>query len=219
MNQKVVRRVDAIRSGLKRYFTGKPCVNGEVAERLVSGSHCLCDKCREGRSKQTAEWTNANREVMRQSWLKYKRNNPEKIKETSRRYRAERPDTIRHSKRKYRSSGSEVERIGSRRWRAKNPEKVSASSAKARAVRKQAIPSWFSDWDQFVIEEAFRLSSERELETGFPWHVDHMLPILADTVCGLHCAENIQLIPAVMNLSKSNRLILTERYEWLRTSL
>lgn len=216
---KLVRRVDAINLGLKRYFTGKPCVNGEVAERFVSGSHCLCDKCRKARSKQTAEWANANREIMRKSWIKFKRNNPEKIKETSRRYRLEQPERVLESKMRYRSSGSEVERMGTRRWRANNPEKVSALNARSRLIRKRAIPVWFSEWDQFVIEEAFNLSFKREDETGFKWHVDHMIPIVGQSVCGLHCADNIQVIPAVMNMSKNNKFILTERNEWLRFSV
>ena len=30
--------------GLKRYFTGKPCKNGHIAERLVRGATCVACK-------------------------------------------------------------------------------------------------------------------------------------------------------------------------------
>ena len=38
---KVVSRKDALLAGSKRYFTGKPCRKGHIAERLVSDYHCL----------------------------------------------------------------------------------------------------------------------------------------------------------------------------------
>jgi hypothetical protein len=34
-------KVIAREAGLKRYFTGKPCVHGHVCERLVSGGQCV----------------------------------------------------------------------------------------------------------------------------------------------------------------------------------
>jgi hypothetical protein len=41
----IIRRVDAISQGLKRYFTGKPCKNGHVAERFCASGRCSdCDK-------------------------------------------------------------------------------------------------------------------------------------------------------------------------------
>jgi hypothetical protein len=36
----IVTRQQAIAKGLKRYFTGRPCANGHVAERLVTNSQC-----------------------------------------------------------------------------------------------------------------------------------------------------------------------------------
>lgn len=39
----VISRADAKQRGLKRYFTGEPCLRGHVAERLVSDKKCV--KC------------------------------------------------------------------------------------------------------------------------------------------------------------------------------
>ncbi|MFH0025051.1 hypothetical protein ACFZAC_26135 [Pseudomonas fluorescens] len=36
---------DAKAAGLRKYFSGTPCIRGGIAERLVSG-RCLCDACR-----------------------------------------------------------------------------------------------------------------------------------------------------------------------------
>ena len=41
---KVVSRKQAIRLGIKRYFTGKPCLRGHVSERYTSMAKCVaCD--------------------------------------------------------------------------------------------------------------------------------------------------------------------------------
>lgn len=41
MAMKIIARKDAKRVGLKRYFTGKPCREGHVAERQVCTGHCV----------------------------------------------------------------------------------------------------------------------------------------------------------------------------------
>ena len=38
----MTRRKQAIRLGLDRYFTGKPCANGHVAERYTRNATCTC---------------------------------------------------------------------------------------------------------------------------------------------------------------------------------
>ena len=37
----IIPRADALAKGLKRYFTGKGCVRGHVAERYVTTKTCL----------------------------------------------------------------------------------------------------------------------------------------------------------------------------------
>lgn len=42
---KIVSRAEAVSLGLKRYFTGKPCKNGHIAERALPSSNCVvCSK-------------------------------------------------------------------------------------------------------------------------------------------------------------------------------
>jgi len=91
--------------------------------------------------------------------------------------------------------------------------------ARAKATKKavrQRTPAWFGEFDSFVLTEAVRVASEREKATGSAWHVDHMIPLRASDVSGLHCGHNVQVIPARLNQAKSNQVWLTTPDEWLR---
>jgi hypothetical protein len=39
---------------------------------------------------------------------------------------------------------------------------------------------------------------------GFPWHVDHIIPLQGEMVSGLHVPNNIQVIPWIDNVRKAN---------------
>lgn len=81
----------------------------------------------------------------------------------------------------------------------------------------QATPAWTinCEWHDFVEAELYESAVDRAAATGIAWEVDHMLPLAAETVCGLHCADNLQLLPRALNRSKKNQLRFTERNDWL----
>lgn len=62
MPELVTRKVAQL-AGLRRYFTGKPCKYGHVAERFV------CDKsCAECRNINSVQWKKDNKEKVNISW-------------------------------------------------------------------------------------------------------------------------------------------------------
>lgn len=96
-------------------------------------------------------------------------------------------------------------------------KEINANHCMIRRARcRVAKPSWYSDFDDFVMLEAADLTRIRTAITGVQWHIDHMIPLRAKKACGLHCADNIQVIPAKMNHEKKNRMIFTEKLAWLR---
>ncbi len=89
-----------------------------------------------------------------------------------------------------------------RLYRQANPHMKVAHQAKRRAKKMQAMPAWFGEFDAFVWIEAAALARLRLIATGIRWHADHMIPLQAKNVSGLHVGENCQVIPAFMNNRK-----------------
>lgn len=107
-----------------------------------------------------------------------------------------------------------------REWGTKNKDKLAAYSkqynlnnrplrnsheSQRRARIRKAFASWNTEEELFLISEAFHLAKLRETLTGFKWEVDHIIPLKHPLVCGLHCIENLQVIPRKINGIKGNR--------------
>ena len=86
---------------------------------------------------------------------------------------------------------------------AKDPSKAAARYAKRRANKKQATPAWV---DTKELQKFYLEARLKTLESEFAWEVDHIVPLNGVNVCGLHVPWNLQVIPAVDNRRKQNRL-------------
>lgn len=81
-------------------------------------------------------------------------------------------------------------------WRNANRAKDRYASSKRRAAEKAAIPPWF---------ESEKVAIVFEKAKAFCMQTDHIVPLVSDKVCGLHCWANLQLLDAPLNQAKSNR--------------
>lgn len=157
-----------------------------------------------------------NPEKERERGAIYRSKDPEKLLDKYARYYAENLDKVRETKARYRAANPEKMREKSARYRSNNPEKVHARRVNRRASLLQRTPVWFGEFDYMVMIEAIDLAKRREQSTGIKWHVDHMIPLQGCQASGLHCAQNLQVIPAALNLKKSNRHWLTNPGDWLK---
>ena len=83
-----------------------------------------------------------------------------------------------------------------------NLPKYAAANAKRHAETMKARPKWAN---LKAIEDFYVRSAAWSKLSGEPHHVDHIVPISSDIVCGLHCEANLRIIPAFENVSKGNR--------------
>lgn len=120
----------------------------------------------------------------------------------------ENSDKVRGYYKKYNAKGKRNFSYKEHYW--SDPEKARSKgrrdTAKRRASKLNAVPSWLTDFDKFAIEEIYELAKQRSTLTGIEWHVDHIVPLQGKLVCGLHTPTNLQLMPATLNLRKSNSL-------------
>ena len=86
----IISRKEALARGLPRYFTGKPCKQGHVAERRVVAGECIDCKREKVRAWNKANpekiraWKKANLEKVREIARAWKKANPEKDRESVR---------------------------------------------------------------------------------------------------------------------------------------
>lgn len=126
----------------------------------------------------------------------------DELLERCRNWARDNPEKRRISRENWNNANRErIARVGAS-WVRKNRDKVSASWARYHAAKLRAIPKWAN---QFVIGEAYHLAKLRTKILGYPWHVDHIVPLISKKVCGLHVENNLQVIPGSLNMSKGNR--------------
>lgn len=89
-----------------------------------------------------------------------------------------------------------------KRYREFNSDTINSYAANRRAVKLQATPLWF---DPDAVSDFYTIAKMCQLYTGIKYHVDHIVPLNSDVVCGLHCDSNLQVLSASDNLSKGNR--------------
>jgi hypothetical protein len=181
----IVSREDARQIGLKRFFTGLACGRGHVVERLVSDGHCVaCKKLRD-------EKRHAKRLEYMRAWLKENENYHvqyrEKNKDKTLLWRTENKERLADLKRE---------------WACSNRAKRNASNMLRYATQMRATPVWAdADSMRSYYETAIGLG----MLLGEWYEVDHIVPLQSKFVCGLHCASNLRVIPAIENSSKGNR--------------
>ena len=100
----------------------------------------------------------------------------------------------------YRENNRDKVREASRVWSQANHDYEIDKRLKRLNKHRQAIPAWC---ETAAIAILYRIRKNRSRYRG-EHHVDHVIPLQNDLVCGLHCLDNLEVVPALDNQSKSN---------------
>lgn len=93
-------------------------------------------------------------------------------------------------------------RAARKQWGMQNPHLRRAAEARKKATKIQATPAWA---DHSEINEIYRESYLASQRTGKQHHVDHIVPLRSNQVCGLHCEANLRVLLGRENELKSNK--------------
>jgi hypothetical protein len=105
---------------------------------------------------------------------------------------------------KYREKNKEKLRVKKQEYQKKNLNEFAARNALRRARKRQALPSWLTKEDKALIKAKYTMAKWLSLTCFQEYHVDHIVPLKSETVCGLHVPWNLQIISATDNLRKNN---------------
>lgn len=173
---------------------GKPkarclvCASIPLAERRAAAKAAYVVRCPDRVKATKQAYVKRNAEAVKQRLKDHVDANRAKIVQRNREWRANNPEVMRQA---------------GIRWRSKEESRamMRANTRRYQARKLHATPSWA---DHGKILGFYQEAAIRSAETGFPHHVDHIVPLRGKNVCGLHWEENLQVLSAPDNMKKSN---------------
>ena len=192
----------ALKNGDNTYFTGKPCKRGNIEFRYAATGGCLCDECKKARNKSCRSHYEKNKEYYEKKSKNNYIKNGEKIREKRRhRHYKNREKEVQSSK-KYYWENRERCINASKKYIENNYADFLMRQSARRAKCRKATPSWA---DKTKIKKFYQTVQLLNCWEGPRAEVDHIIPLVSDLVCGLHCEENLQILWKHENASKGNR--------------
>lgn len=173
--------------GVSFYFTGKPCKHGHLEKRSIFDG---CRGCK--RNRKRTPLAKERRREHKKRWSKTPAGRASKKARRLRRLEAIKSDPVlleahklkrREARKRYHASPS-----GKRKRRLRD------------ARRDKRVVKATPKWCDIRSLDLFR--------DGCPdgHHVDHIIPLNGEVVCGLNVVENLQYLPAQENIQKSNKI-------------
>ena len=209
-----ISKEEAKEKGLKHYFTGKVCRNGGLAPRRVSNNQCTCENCKAIKAKKDKEYVSTSRgkEVRLKASRKYWEANREAHNERVKDWQERNKEFVSWYSKLWREENAEWYKDFYRKYYKENKHEYARRCKEYRQRLKEVTPSWYNS---SKAKEFYDLADKLRDATGEDWDVDHIIPVKAEKVCGLHWHGNLQVIPATLNRSKGNKLKYTGYLEWL----
>lgn len=210
---KVVKPLDAF-----SFSKGKPSSQCKACNNAYHREHYL--KNREKVLERTQRYKEENKEKVKQFLADWYQRNREHVLNRCAEYRKN-PDVLKREKERsaayYDARKKEIQAKRKealladmerqhklteyqRQHYRENKHLYNARVVKRRRAKDNQTPIWA---DLQKIKEVYELAQMMQETTGEQYHVDHIIPLQGKNVCGLHVAENLQVVPAKVNLQKA----------------
>ncbi len=225
---KITTKQEAKKLGLPRYFTGKPCKRGHLAERIISGN------CTECARLIHAQWCKDNQEhrqtvarhryasdasvIKARSSARYRAKTHE-IRAQQKQYRKLNASAVKQRKRTYALQNSAKLVAKATRWREANLERDSLRrrqlywkdpethrmkhrliSHKRRSLLKGELSADIAQ--KLLQKQDWRCACPCHQLLHAGYHIDHIIPISRG---GPNIDSNVQLLTPNCNARKSNK--------------
>ena len=159
------------------------------------------DQCR----KASNDWKYRNWSHVLEYSKSYYKDNQEKCLSDAALYRDVNREALSERNKIQFNKDIEKSRNRVRQWQINNPEKYAVNCAKRRYRCMQSTPVWLTNDDKNSIASFYILAKELGKAAELKFHVDHIIPLKHDLVCGLHVPWNLQVLTAKENCSKHNK--------------
>lgn len=171
---------------------------------------------REKRLAYQKLWKEVNREKHREGAKRWAKANPDRARENTRRHQATDAAKAKKSEtsralyaatieaqrargKAYREAHPEEAKARGAAWVAANRGRVNEKTGRRRASRVRATPKWLTK------EQRLQMRIMYAAAAALGHHVDHIVPLKGQNVCGLHVPHNLQILPPEVNLSKGHK--------------
>lgn len=168
--------------------------------RRANGS--LRRDCKACRVRRCGEYVAKHANAISEYKKTWRVENLQRLKEAKRLRYLQESERIKKKAAEYSKANPERVRGYKAKWKQNNRHKTREYRFVRGNAQRQAIPSWANRAAMVAI---YREARELSKTTGVEHHVDHIVPILSEFVCGLHCEANMQVLDAFSNQSKLNR--------------
>lgn len=162
---------------------------------------------KEKRKKSVKLWRSKNKDHIKEYKKEYEKAHPEQKSNDGKRYRAKSREKIAEKRKIYDLQNKERKRLYDKEYRSKNKPRLSANKRNRELRKSESSPKWLTKFDLDYIKHIYIQSKELEKLDGIKRHVDHIVPLISDLVCGLHVPWNLQILPASENMSKKNKIV------------
>lgn len=198
----IISRAEARTFDLPRYFTGKPCKRGHIAERTIRNKTCVaCDLARK-----------VDNPTVKARLKAYYRANRNQVLAQSKTYQEANAKTIRAKRKVHREANKERINAKIAEWAKANPEKRRAKERNREARERGAEGSHTGEEiTALLIRQRHRCAAPGcAASLRKVYHADHIQPLAKG---GSNRISNIQLLCVAHNQAKSDR----DPIEWAQS--